>query len=485
MTTEETFSSPFLPHLDPAAQHTFEKPSKRIHDHQDVSTFLSSLAYRDIMTFILQLNRSMIPSKTLENGAQKIQTWQLGSDTIELSEPVRRLQLLLAKLESIIDEVPPDTGPRRFGNVSFRKWCQAMESRAEAIMDECLPSEVLQRGTRDSAEATAKVELMAYFTGSFGSPQRLDYGTGHELSFLAFLACLWKLNAFAKSDPGVEERGIVVGVMEPYLKLIRRLITTYTLEPAGSHGVWGLDDHSFIPYILGSAQLAPAITPSERTPIEGSLEGAPKPSDVAKPQIVERERRTNMYFSAIGFIYDVKKGPFWEHSPMLYDISGIRDGWGKVNKGMIKMYSAEVLSKFPVVQHFPFGSLFRWEQDPNATAPPPSTRLPSQPQPPNTTVPPAIISEPVMDAGTKAPWASGPSSLPQGPSYPARGPAGRGVGGLRNPGMPTRAPWGGRSAQSASSNLPPLTQAPWGTNNQADKGNNSDVLSTKAPWAKE
>jgi serine/threonine-protein phosphatase 2A activator len=39
-----------------------------------------------------------------------------------------------------------------------------------------------------------------------------------------------------------------------------------------------------------------------------------------------------MYFSAIGFIYDVKKGPFWEHSPMLYDISGIRAGWGKINK---------------------------------------------------------------------------------------------------------------------------------------------------------
>jgi len=69
-----------------------------------------------------------------------------------------------------------------------------------------------------------------------------------------------------------------------------------------------------------------------------------------------------MYFSAIAFIYDVKKGPFWEHSPMLYDISGSKDGWGKINKGMVKIYNAEVLSKFPVVQHFPFGSLFRWRR---------------------------------------------------------------------------------------------------------------------------
>ena len=113
---------------------------------------------------------------------------------------------------------------------------------------------------------------------------------------------------------------------------MRTLIKTYTLEPAGSHGVWGLDDHSFIPYIFGSAQLSPAIYEADLTPEEGSLPGAPDPGDVAKHSCVERERKVNLYFSAIGFIYDVKKGPFWEHSPMLYDISGVRTGWGKINK---------------------------------------------------------------------------------------------------------------------------------------------------------
>lgn len=185
------------------------------------------------------------------------------------------------------------------------------------------------------------------------------------------------------------------------------MVLTYTLEPAGSHGVWGLDDHSFIPYIFGSAQYGPAIdadSMSAPLPTEGSLKGAPSPTRVTDTELVSIYGTQNMYFSAIQFIYDVKKGPFWEHSPVLYDISGIKDGWAKINKGMLKMYAAEVLGKFPVVQHFGFGSFFKWEADPAMEKQQASLHAQQQPaaRPRGMDVPPA----PPSMVGTKAPWAN-------------------------------------------------------------------------------
>lgn len=39
-----------------------------------------------------------------------------------------------------------------------------------------------------------------YLQESFGSHERLDYGTGHELSFVSFLFCLFKLGVLLEAD---------------------------------------------------------------------------------------------------------------------------------------------------------------------------------------------------------------------------------------------------------------------------------------------
>jgi serine/threonine-protein phosphatase 2A activator len=329
----DTPIAPALQRLDANVGCAFTTPIKRINDGDDVTSFLASRAYADIMTFIFQLNTAMVPRRITDQSknTKTAKDWTLNDHSdVHFPPIVQNVAKLLATLTSIIDEAPPDPGPRRFGNVSFRVWYDIVRERVPQLLEEYVPKEVL--GFKSTSEHPARVELEAYLIGSFGSSQRLDYGTGHELSFLAFLGCFWKLGAFPESKDGDVERAIVLGVIEPYLVLIRRLILTYTLEPAGSHGVWGLDDHAFIPYILGSAQFSPAISSPADIVTEGSLPSAPDPGDVAKAPAVERERKRNMYFAAIGFIYDVKKGPFWEHSPILYDISGVKAGWAKINK---------------------------------------------------------------------------------------------------------------------------------------------------------
>ncbi|KAI0142738.1 phosphotyrosyl phosphatase activator [Xylariaceae sp. FL1272] len=447
---------PALERLDAGVSHDFVKPVKQIHDADDVSKFLTSKAYRDIGLFVMQLNRAMCPRKvTGPDGKDKFRTFLIGSDyETKPVHSIHALQTLLAKIESLIDEAPPLEGPRRFGNVAFRTWYAKLEEHVESFLKDSIPESIHGFGSNGSrSEVTALDELAAYLLGSFGSAQRLDYGTGHELSFLAFLGSLWKLGVFKNEDAkGDIERSIVLGVFEPYLRVVRRLILTYTLEPAGSHGVWGLDDHSFQPYIYGSAQLTRAITESDPMPLEGSLFRAPKPSMVTNAEYVDEERKKNLYFSAIGFINDVKKGPFWEHSPILFDISGIKDGWGKINKGMIKMFNAEVLSKFPVVQHFPFGSLYSWDQDPDAQPPQLSVHMANQHIASSSMPPPGAAL-----GGTAAPWAK-TTSMP-----PPMGPGTRFV----------RAPPSAQPSQGATQRPQP-PQQPHPVNNAS--------TFTRTPW---
>lgn len=220
--------------------------------------------------------------------------------------------------------------PQRFGNKAFRLW---LEKQAEKEKEEEALSKIFA--------PLKNAELAGYFAQSFGNAQRIDYGTGHELNFLAFLTGL--------KHCGVElDEADILAIFNSYLGLVRKLQMVYRLEPAGSHGVWGLDDYQFVPYLWGSAQcMAEEVPPSDALSLERSKEHA---------------SRGFLYFESVEFVRSVKKGPFHEHSPTLYDIAQLPN-WPKANKGLWKMYQAEVLKKFPVVQHLYFGNVLRFERE--------------------------------------------------------------------------------------------------------------------------
>ncbi|GMP92343.1 hypothetical protein CsSME_00042604 [Camellia sinensis var. sinensis] len=295
----------------------FQIPIKRIHSPADLLHFHDSDSGKHFLGFVAALSHSIRRRKI--------------SDPCHLSPTVSSIVSILQTLIRFVDEIPPVAQSSRYGNYSYRTWHSRMTENAESFMIDFL--------TEDLQSAT--VEIVSYFTDSFGNSSRIDYGTGHETNFAAWLYCLALLGVIKEED----YQAAVARVFVKYLELMRKLQLVYCLEPAGSHGVWGLDDYHFLPFIFGSAQL-----------IDHKYM---KPKSIHNDDILENFSNEYLYLSCIAFVKKVKKGVLAEHSPMLDDISGVPN-WNKVNSGMLKMYKAEVLDKVPIMQHFLFGWLIKW-----------------------------------------------------------------------------------------------------------------------------
>ncbi|TEB31594.1 serine/threonine-protein phosphatase 2A activator 1 [Coprinellus micaceus] len=355
-----------------------DDPIYHIKTDEDVQLWKTTHSYKDYSIFLNRLTNAVV-------------NYHLPWSPEALARGTMKTLALLDKLEQWIEEIPPLQTPQRFGNLAFRTWGKRLEENCDALLGELLEPECTP------VRRFAKPYLM----GSFGSFTRMDYGTGHETSFALFLLVL-TLVRFFEPVPQVE-RELVLIVFLRYLRLCWKLQDVYRLEPAGSHGVWGLDDSHFLPYIFGSGQLRDQadvpVNAVLRTPLPG----------------------TNLYFLSISRIHQVKNGPFHEHSSSLHAIAVSVPNWGKVNSGLFKMYEAEVLSKRVVVQHIPLGGILEWDSSPLPASDsttqhrqaPQYLPHPSAPL----ALPPATSSTPrarsglgrssaTTSLGTQAPWAT-------------------------------------------------------------------------------
>lgn len=340
-----------------------------------MKNFQLSPARRDLLAFASAMGRSCI-----------------GSGVFDTNNPLENLSPAMASLygslKAMVDwvssDIPPDSNARaRFGNPAFRKWHERLVERSSAIVGAIVDAhisaafmtvqEASEAGILAAKEGVAKlhdhsalsdaekitrdeiiVECTAYLQSSFGHPVRLDYGTGHESSFLIFIYALFKSACFQPDPQSL--RAVALAIFSQYLIVCRGLQTDYMLEPAGSHGVWGLDDYHCLPFYFGACQLIDNV--------DGYT-----PRSIHRASTLEDHHEAYMYFSCIRYIKSLKKGaPFQETSPMLNDISMI-ESWSKVSSGLLRLYEGEVLGKLPVVQHFVFGKMFEANWSPSQAPP--------------------------------------------------------------------------------------------------------------------
>ena len=351
-------------------------PRRYIYNDADMNKFMQSSAKAELLKVTEAMGRSCANSAV---------TYDPQSPLQGLSPAMACLHGSLAAMKSWIEDIPPKEDVQvRFGNPAFREWHARLVERSASIVAAVLRAHknhpgvedydvaILEACSEEGKKAAGEAmktesmedeedrlvvkELCVYLESAFGHPIRLDYGTGHECSFQVFLFALCKIGCFGSTSdtPPTAERlkAVTLSIWSAYLPVTRTIQTDYMLEPAGSHGVWGLDDYHCLPFYFGACQL------------EADGEDS-TPESIHNTAQLEREKDRFLYYGCISFIKSLKKGvPFFESSPMLNDISNLPN-WKKVATGLLRLFEGEVLNKRQVVQHFVFGKIFTADWTPS------------------------------------------------------------------------------------------------------------------------
>lgn len=175
--------------------HRFEVLSKGVRTPDDMRLWERSYAYAEYLGFVLALNDE-VKGKSISEGSENP------------SSQVLHIVKILDTLSKMIDEIPPIEQPQRFGNQAFRTWyaelckvsvCSIVKIDYQHLYFTQKAPCFLKDSMLESHQRSVP-EIIKYLTDAFGNSTRIDYGTGHEISFVMFMYCLFRIGYLQTND---------------------------------------------------------------------------------------------------------------------------------------------------------------------------------------------------------------------------------------------------------------------------------------------
>ena len=176
----------------------FRTPVKAICSPTDLPKWVESETYAAVVRF----------AKDLQAAARG----RTVREALAMSAVCEGAVSMLETMGGWVEEIPPQQQPMRFGNKAFKDWHARLLAELPALLGTVL-------GPSPASAQDAAPELAPYLGAAFGDPQRIDYGTGHEASFAAWMLAMLRVGAFTPEDMAA----LALRVFPAYLRLMRKL----------------------------------------------------------------------------------------------------------------------------------------------------------------------------------------------------------------------------------------------------------------------
>ncbi|GAA5874021.1 hypothetical protein JCM16303_002665 [Sporobolomyces ruberrimus] len=210
-----------VPQLDLSTLKPATSLDRKILNESDLDSWKQSLPFEWVQEYIQEL----IESTALGQGDSE--------DSPDDSNNVAINQLLtfLSAVSSCVTSAPPSSPPFT-PSENFKSFRSRLSQLSTSLHIQLLPS--LLRAD------VILPELDFHLNRSFGSTSRMDYGTGHELSFILYLLILRLTGILSQSS----SRSIVTKILSKYWEVSKEVRDKFGLVQAGRRGGWKKDQET-------------------------------------------------------------------------------------------------------------------------------------------------------------------------------------------------------------------------------------------------